>query len=53
MGEPILVEQAKYIISPLVKIEYRRGGVVFLDEPGHVQEISPAREWYEPIEDEL
>ena len=54
--EPILSEPAQYIISPLVRLDEQRiypGGVIFLDKPGMVQLVCAAREWYEPIEDEI
>jgi hypothetical protein len=54
--EPILSQPAEYIISPLVTLDEQRlypGSIIFLDKPGMVQLIREARDWYEPIEDEL
>lgn len=54
--EPILKQSAEYTLSPLVRLDDQRiypGSIVFLDKPGMVQLVCEAREWYEPIEDEV
>jgi hypothetical protein len=53
--QPIISQEAAYTLSPLVKLDPMRiwpGSIVLLNEPGHVELVREAREWYEPIEDE-
>lgn len=52
--EPIIKEPALYISSPIMAAcDWMPGGVMHVDCRPHLQEIRAAREWYEPIEDEV
>lgn len=54
---PILQEEPVYVFKGDLDIEtllaMRPGQVVYCSHPESVTQIRPARQWYEPIEDEL
>jgi hypothetical protein len=55
---PILQEEPVYVVTGGTKdieafLRAKPGEVVACDGPLETREIRPARQWYEPIEDEL